>query len=247
MDSADTTSILLLILIALAALLYSSVGHGGASGYLAVMALLGVAPAIMKPAALVMNIFVAGWVAWRLYRAGYFNARLFWPFAFGSIPFAFVGGLLTLPANFYRYVVGAALIVAAIRLLIEARDQPARSAPPPMLAVSVGAVLGFVSGLTGVGGGIFLSPLLLFLRWADMRHTAALSATFILLNSISGLAGHLAGGADIPSGLPWMVFAALAGGVVGAELAARRLAPVKLRRLLGVVLGIAAMKMFLTG
>lgn len=247
MDSADTTSILLLILIALAALLYSSVGHGGASGYLAVMALLGVAPAIMKPAALVMNIFVAGWVAWRLYRAGYFNARLFWPFAFGSIPLAFIGGLLTLPGNFYRYVVGAALIVAAIRLFIEARDQPARSAPPPMLAVTVGAVLGFVSGLTGVGGGIFLSPLLLFLRWADMRHTAALSATFILLNSIAGLAGHLAAGAGAPSGLPWMVFAALAGGMIGAELAVRRLAPIKLRRLLGVVLGIAAVKMFLTG
>ena len=245
MDSADTTSILLLILIALAALLYSSVGHGGASGYLAAMALLGVAPAVMKPAALVLNIFVAGWVAWRLYRAGYFNARLFWPFALGSIPLAFVGGLLILPGNFYRYVVGAALVLAAMRLLVEARDQPARSVPPPMLAVAVGAVLGFVSGLTGVGGGIFLSPLLLFLRWADMRHTAALSATFILLNSISGLAGHVAAGADVPSGLPWMVLAALAGGTVGAELAVRRLAPVRLRQLLGVVLIVAAAKMFL--
>ena len=245
MDSADTTSILLLILIALAALLYSSVGHGGASGYLAAMALLGVAPAVMKPAALVLNIFVAGWVAWRLYRAGYFNARVFWPFVLGSIPLAFVGGLLILPGNFYRYVVGAALVLAALRLLVEARDQPARSVPPPMLAIAVGAVLGFVSGLTGVGGGIFLSPLLLFLRWADMRHTAALSATFILLNSISGLAGHVAAGAGVPSGLPWMVFAALAGGVVGAELAVRRLAPVRLRQLLGVVLIIAAAKMFL--
>lgn len=246
MDSADTTSILLLTLIALAALLYSSVGHGGASGYLAVMALLGVAPAVMKPAALVMNIFVAGWVAWRLYRAGYFNARLFWPFALGSVPFAFVGGLLTLPGNFYRYLVGAALLLAALRLLVETRDQPARSAPPFMLAVTVGAVLGFISGLTGVGGGIFLSPLLLFLRWADMRHTAALSAAFILLNSISGLAGHLATGAGVPSGLSWMVLAALAGGMIGAELAVRRLAPIKLRRLLGVVLVIAAVKMLLT-
>ena len=245
MDSADTTSILLLILIALAALLYSSVGHGGASGYLAAMALLGVAPAVMKPAALVLNIFVAGWVAWRLYRAGYFNARVFWPFALGSIPLAFVGGLLILPGNFYRYVVGAALVLAALRLLVEARDQPARSVPPPMLAVAVGAVLGFVSGLTGVGGGIFLSPLLLFLRWADMRHTAALSAVFILLNSLAGLAGHLAAGAGVPAGLPWMVLAALAGGAVGAELAVRRLAPVRLRQLLGVVLIIAAAKMFL--
>lgn len=247
MDSADTTSFLLLILIALAALLYSSVGHGGASGYLAVMALLGVAPATMKPAALVMNIFVAGLVAWRLYRAGYFNARLFWPFALGSIPFAFVGGLLTLPANFYRYLVGVALLLAALRLLVETRDQQPQSVPSLAPAVGIGAGLGFVSGLTGVGGGIFLSPLLLFLRWADMRHTAALSAAFILLNSIAGLAGHLAAGAGIPSGLPWMVLAALAGGMIGAELAVRRLAPIKLRRLLGVVLVIAAVKMFLTG
>lgn len=247
MDSSDTTSFPLLILIALAALLYSSVGHGGASGYLAVMALLGATPATMKPAALVMNIFVAGLVAWRLYRAGYFNARLFWPFALGSIPFAFVGGLLTLPANFYRYLVGVALLLAALRLLVERRDQQPQSVPSLAPAVGIGAGLGFVSGLTGVGGGIFLSPLLLFLRWADMRHTAALSAAFILLNSISGLTGHLMTGGGVPSGLPWMVLAALAGGVIGAELAVRRLAPIKLRRLLGVVLVIAAVKMFLTG
>ncbi len=246
MDLSEPVSSLLLVLIALAALLYSSVGHGGASGYLAVMALLGVAPMVMKPAALVMNIFVAGLVAWRLYRAGYFNARLFWPFALGSIPLAFVGGLLTLPGHFYRYLVGAALVLAAVRLLVEARDLPARSAPPLPLAATIGAVLGFVSGLTGVGGGIFLSPLLLFLRWADMRHTAALSAAFILLNSLAGLAGHLAAGAGVPAGLSWMVLAALAGGAVGAELAVRRLAPVRLRQLLGVVLVVAAVKMFLT-
>jgi hypothetical protein len=245
-EPADTVSVLLLALIALAALLYSSVGHGGASGYLAVMALLGVAPAVMKPAALVMNIFVAGLVFLRLHRAGYFHVRLFWPFALGSIPLAFVGGLLTLPGNFYRYLVGAALILAALRLLVEARDQPARSPPPFALATVVGAALGFVSGLTGVGGGIFLSPLLLFLRWADMRHTAALSAAFILLNSLAGLAGHMAAGAGMPGGLPWMVLAALAGGALGSELAVRRLAPVKLRRLLGVVLMIASAKMFLT-
>src|SRR3989338_4862409 len=241
MDSADTTSILLLILIALAALLYSSVGHGGASGYLAAMALLGVAPAVMKPAALVLNIFVAGWVAWRLYRAGYFSARGFWPFALGSIPLAFVGGLLILPGNFYRYVGGAALVLA-----VEARDQPARSVPPPMLAVAVGAMLGFVSGLTGVGGGIFLSPLLLFLRWAGMRTTAAVSAAFILINSVAGRAGLFTAGVTLPHGLPWMMLAALSGAVVGSELAVRRLAPVRLRQLLGVVLVIAAVKMFIT-
>ena len=169
-------------------------------------------------------------MAWRLYRAGYFNARLFWPFALGSIPLAFVGGLLTLTGNLYHYVVGVALVLAAMRLLVEARDQPARSMPPPMLAVAVGAVLGFVSGLTGVGSGIFPSPLLLFLRWADMRHTAALSAVFILLNSLAGLAGHLAAGASVPAGLR-------VDGAGGARrqdggargFAVRRLAPVGLR------------------
>ena len=245
MDSADTTSVLLLILIALAALLYSSVGHGGRLGLSRGHGVAWRRAGGNEAGGAGAEHFVAGWVAWRLYRAGYFNARLFWPFALGSIPLAFVGGLLTLTGNLYHYVVGVALVLAAMRLLVEARDQPARSMPPPMLAVAVGAVLGFVSGLTGVGGGIFLSPLLLFLRWADMRHTAALSAVFILLNSLAGLAGHLAAGASVPAGLPWMVLAALAGGTVGAELAVRRLAPVRLRQLLGVVLIVAAAKMFL--
>jgi hypothetical protein len=236
----------LLAFIALAATLYSSVGHGGASGYLAAMALFGVSAALMKPAALAMNIVVAGLVFVRLWRAGFFNARLFWPFALGSIPLAFLGGAIQLHERAYQYLVAVALLVAAWRLLLASHEPPTREAPRLGVALPVGGGLGFVSGLTGVGGGIFLSPLLLFLRWANMRTTAAISAAFILVNSVAGLAGLITTGVSLPRGLPWMILAALGGAIVGSELAVRRLAPVRLRQLLGVVLVIAAVKMFIT-
>lgn len=247
MESLDSSLFpWLLAFIAVAAMLYSSVGHGGASGYLAAMALFGVSASLMKPAALAMNIVVAGLVFTRLWRAGFFNARLFWPFALGSIPLAFLGGAIQLHERAYQYLVGVALLVAAWRLLLASHEPPTREAPPMGVALPVGAGLGFVSGLTGVGGGIFLSPLLLFLRWANMRTTAAISAAFILVNSIAGLAGLLSAGVKLPGGLPWMMLAALGGAVMGSELAVRRLAPVRLRQLLGLVLVIAAVKMVVT-
>jgi uncharacterized membrane protein YfcA len=233
----------LLALIAFAALLYSSVGHGGASGYLAAMALFGLAPVFMKPAALAMNIAVAGLVFFRLWRAGYFDARLFWPFALGSIPLAFVGGVLTLPGGLYKILVAITLLVAATRLLWMSQEHAVRAAPNFGIALAIGAGLGLLSGLTGVGGGIFLSPLLLLLRWANMRTTAALSAAFILVNSIAALAGHATVAVAWPAQLPLLMLAALAGAMIGSELAVRRLAPVTLRRLLGVVLVIAGAKL----
>jgi uncharacterized membrane protein YfcA len=247
LEALDPTLFLwLLAAIAAAAALYSSVGHGGASGYLAAMALFGVSAALMKPSALVMNIVVAGLVFARLWRAGFFDAGLFWPFALGSVPTAFIGGAWQLHNRAYQYLVGATLLVAAWRLLLTNHEPPTRAAPRLAVALPVGAVLGFFSGLTGVGGGIFLSPLLLFLRWANMRTTAAVSAAFILINSVAGLAGLFSAGTILPRGLAWMTLAALGGAVVGSELAVRRLAPVRLRQLLGVVLVIAAIKMFLT-
>ncbi len=244
MESLSTPELAeLLAFIAFAATLYSSVGHGGASGYLAAMALFGVTPLVMKPAALAMNIVVAGLVFYRLWRAGHFDARLFWPFALGSIPLAFVGGALTLPGGAYKILVAMALLVAASRLLWKAQDHEASALPNIWIALAGGAGLGFLSGLTGVGGGIFLSPLLLLLRWANMRTTAAVSAAFILVNSIAGLAGHASVTVQWPTQLPLLMLAALAGAVIGSELAVRRLAPVTLRRVLGVVLVIAAAKM----
>lgn len=210
------------------------------------MALFGVSASLMKPAALAMNIVVAGLVFARLWRAGFFNARLFWPFALGSIPLAFLGGAIQLHERAYQYLVGAALLVAAWRLLHASHEPPTREAPHMRVALPVGAGLGFVSGLTGVGGGIFLSPLLLFLRWANMRTTATISAAFILVNSVAGLAGLVTTGVTLPRDLPWMMLAALGGAIAGSELAVRRLAPVRLRQLLGVVLVIAAVKMVVT-
>jgi uncharacterized membrane protein YfcA len=235
-----------LALIVLAAALYSSVGHGGASGYLAVMALAGLSPAFMKPAALGMNIVVAGYVFFRLWRAGHFDGRLFAPFAIASIPLAALGGAWTLHDYWYRGLVGAALLVAAARLFMETRDTEPRGRPNVVLAMAIGAVLGLLSGLTGVGGGIFLSPVLLFLGWTSMRQNAAMAAAFILVNSIAGLAGHLGAGKPWPADIPYFMIAALAGGLIGAELAVRRLAPVTLKKLLGVVLVIAGAKMFLS-
>lgn len=247
MDFLTTSEFAALVaLIALAAALYSAVGHGGASGYLAAMALLGVAPSVMKPAALVMNIAVAALVFVRLRSAGFFNARLFWSFAAGSIPLAFLGGTLTLPETHYKIFLGAALLIAAARLLWKTEDHAARTEPPLAVTMVCGAGLGFLSGLTGIGGGIFLSPLLLFLRWADMRTTAGVSAAFILVNSIAGLAGLVTTATVWSADLPWMVMAALVGAVAGSELAVRRAAPAALKRLLGVVLVIAAGKMIAT-
>ena len=247
MESLSTPELAaLLAFIALAAALYSSVGHGGASGYLAAMALFGVAPPVMKPAALAMNIVVAGLVFYRLWRAGHFDARLFWPFALGSIPLAFVGGALTLPGGAYKILVAVALLVAASRLLWKAPDHEASATPNVWIALAGGAGLGFLSGLTGVGGGIFLSPILLLLRWANMRTTAAVSAAFILVNSIAGLAGHASVTVQWPTQLPLLMLAALAGAAIGSELAVRRLAPVTLRRVLGVVLVIAGAKLLAT-
>ncbi|MEX2162721.1 MAG: sulfite exporter TauE/SafE family protein [Sulfuricaulis sp.] len=235
----------LLAFVGLTAVLYSSVGHGGASGYLAAMVLLGVAPTAMKPAALVMNIVVTLLVSVRLYRAGYFRWGVFWPFAISSVPMAFVGGGMRIADPIYMYVVGLALLTAAARLWIKCQG-PENPCPTKMwVAMPLGAVLGFVSGLTGVGGGIFLSPLLLFLRWTTVRTTAAVSAAFILVNSISGLVGF-AGNAPVWSmKLPLLAGAALTGAWVGSEFAARRLAPSSLNRVLGIVLGIAGCKMFL--
>lgn len=245
MDNLDSPQTLLLFaLIFIAAVLYASVGHGGASGYLAAMALFGVAPAAMKPLALSMNIMVTGWGFARLYRAGYFKFSLFWPFALGSIPAAYLGGAWKLTDTTYRTIVGIALLLAALRMFAEYKDDIVKRTPPFAAALLLGAGIGLLSGLTGVGGGIFLSPIVLMLHWTTMRESAALAAAFILVNSIAGLVGY-AGSAHAvwPASLWIFVLVAFAGGLLGSELAVRWLAPGILKRLLGVVLIIAAGKM----
>lgn len=236
---------LLTFLIFIAALLYSSVGHGGASGYLAAMALFGVAPDVMKPTALVLNLIVASIGTFRFYRAGYFSWQLFWPFAVCSIPCAFLGGAVKLPVDYYKVLIGLVLLFAAWRLALKPTASATTSTRPIALplAFALGAGLGLLSGLTGVGGGIFLSPLLLLMNWAGVRQTAAISAAFILVNSAAGLLGHLSSVKALPGDIAWWAPAALLGGLAGSELGSRRLPPIAIRRLLAAVLLVAGIKM----
>lgn len=229
------------------AVVYASVGHGGASGYLAAMALAGFVPAaVMKPTALSLNILVAGLATAQFARVGGFPWRLLWPLVVTSIPCAFIGGALELDPTLYKRGLGVVLLVAAVRLMIRARNgqRPPRSCPWP-LGLGLGAAIGFVSGLIGVGGGIFLSPLLLLAGWADAKRTAIVSAAFILANSISGLLGHLVVVQQLPAAVPVWGIAVAVGGFVGSALGSRRFGTLVFRRALAVVLIIAAAKMFL--
>ncbi len=240
---------LLALLVFAAAALYSMVGHGGASAYLAAMALFGLAPEVMKPAALVLNILVSAIATVQFARAGRFSWRTFWPFALAAVPMAFVGGAVMLPDVLYRRVVGAVLVYAALRLWQRAgaKSDGTMRPVPKAAALPIGAGMGFLSGLTGVGGGIFLSPVLVLARWADVRTTAAVSAAFILVNSVAGLLGRASSVRALPPGLPVLAVAAVAGGLIGTTVGSRRLPPPTLRRLLAVVLAVAAWKLFATG
>lgn len=235
------------VLMLLAAVLYASVGHAGASGYLAAMALFGLAPEVMKPTALLLNVLVASIASVKFLRAGCFSSRLFFPLAATAIPLAYVGGLLTLPAAYYKPLVGAVLLYAAWRFLARPVQDRADLAPPRWpVALAAGAGLGLLSGLTGVGGGIFLSPLALFLGWGKVREVAGVAALFILVNSLAGLAGHVtAKGLALPPAFPLWAGAVVIGGWIGAELGSRRLAPPLLQKLLAVVLAVAGGKMVL--
>jgi uncharacterized protein len=245
---ADAAGALLAALIFVAAMLYASVGHAGASGYLAAMALFGVAPAVMKPTALALNILVAVIATLKFYRVGAFSWRIFLPLAAGSIPLAWLGGTLTLPGHVYKPLVGVVLIYAAWASLRRASAPPGGLVGTPSLPVLFlcGAALGFLSGLTGVGGGIFLSPLLLFLRWAEVRTISGIAAAFILVNSIAGLLGVMRVAPALPEALPLWALAAVTGGFIGAELGSRRLGNAGIQRALALVLVIAGAKMILT-
>ncbi len=232
----------------LAALLFSTVGHGGASGYLAVMALAGLVPAEMRATALALNILVAGLGVLRFARVGALSWRLLLPFALASVPCAAWGGWVDADPHLWRLILALALLFASWRLWIHQERGDGLASSPPVLALALplGGILGFVSGLIGIGGGIFLSPLLLLLRWGETRVVAGVSAGFILLNSISGLAATLAHGATLPSDFPGYAAAALLGGWLGSSLGSRRIPPRGLRLLLAGVLLLAATKLALT-
>ncbi|HWO58133.1 MAG TPA: sulfite exporter TauE/SafE family protein [bacterium] len=234
---------LLASLILLAAVLYSSVGHAGASGYIAAMVLFGVATPMIKPTALVLNILVACVGTWRFASAGQVPWKLLGSLCIGSIPAAFLGGWIALPPRIYEPMLAACLVLAALRLIFAEGDTAPRAHPPLWGFIALGALLGFVSGLTGIGGGIFLSPILILTGWENPRRTAATSAPFILVNSISGLLGHASSMQHIPAQAALLAIVALCGGLFGSWLAVKKLRFPALRRILALVMLVAASKL----
>ena len=246
MDLAMTVELALLF--ALGAALYSSVGHGGASAYIAAMALFSVAPETMKPTALALNLLVAGFGTWRYWRRGLTNWKLVLAFAFTATPAAYIGGGIHLPAIYYKPLVGILLWAAALRLLWQPRmlAERAMHAPPYWITLPSGAVLGLLAGLTGTGGGIFLSPLIILNAWEEPRHTSGVVAAFILLNSVAGLAGNAASVGHLPRELPIFLGAVFAGALIGTWLGVERLPRPWLLRTLGAVLSVAGAKLLFT-
>jgi len=243
MPVSETIAIAFLFFIGAA--LYASVGHGGASSYLAVMGLFSFAPEVMKPTALALNILVAAVATVKFYRAGLFKWGLFWPFAIASIPAAYLGGATLLPTRWYKVLVGIVLLYAAVWMFRSSLKPVAREPKPPLLwaAIISGAAIGFLSGLTGVGGGIFLSPLLLYMGWSETRAASAISAPFILVNSISGLLGHFSSVAQLPANVPVWGAAVFIGGWIGASYGSKRAPTPVLRQLLSLVLIVAGAKL----
>jgi uncharacterized membrane protein YfcA len=242
---------ILAALFLVAAALYASVGHAGASAYLAAMALLGVAPEVARPTALALNICVASFVTLRFWRAGLVQPRALLPFVIASIPLAFIGGAIHIPASLYKPLLGAVLLVAAAGFVRSARRVADDDAPPPRIpvvpAIVVGGAIGLLSGLTGTGGGIFLSPLLIVAGWTTTRQASGMASGFILVNSIAGLTGNISAVGGVPADLPLWIAAVLIGAVIGAEIGSRRASPPQLRLALGVVLALAGLKLIFLG
>ena len=240
-----STIIWMAMLMAVAAALYSSVGHGGASAYLAIMALFSVAPETMRPTALALNLLVAGFGAYRYWSRGLSNWKLVLAFAATATPAAFIGGGIAIPAIYYRPLVGVVLWLAAIRMLWQPGELARREvrAPRMWITLPAGAALGLLAGLTGTGGGIFLSPLIILLAWEEPRRTSGVVAAFIFLNSIAGLAGNVAAVGRLPSELPVLLAAVGSGALLGTWLGIDRLPRPWLLRALGAVLFIAGAKL----
>ncbi len=243
-----TSLAILLLLLAIIAFLYSSVGHGGASGYLAVMAIAGVAPLMMKPSALVMNLAVSAFSFIGFYRAGHFKFKLFLPFAIGSIPLAYVGGAMTLTDDIYKKILAVTILFSIARMLYQFKGNSQQTREiNPVFGILTGGMIGILSGMIGIGGGIILSPVMLLMRWGTIKETAAVSALFIFVNSLSGLYGQMQnGGIHLTENLQYAVAATIIGGLFGSYYGSQRFNVPTLRFLLTIGLSIACLKLLLT-
>ncbi|MCB1553182.1 MAG: sulfite exporter TauE/SafE family protein [Xanthomonadales bacterium] len=233
------------VLIFLVAMLYASVGHAGASGYIAVMSLLSLSPEFIRPTALTLNILVASLGTWQFARAGHFSWRTFWPFAALAPLTAFVGGYLALPAQVFKVIIGGVLLFSAWQLLVRIHVEQAARLPRVPVALATGAALGLLSGLTGTGGGIFLTPLLLLMGWATPKTAAAVSALFILMNSTTGLIGNVVSTGRFPDFALPLLLAAGVGGLAGAHFGSHRASSRAIKALLAAVLVVAGIKLLL--
>ena len=241
--------LLIAVAVFVMAILFSTVGHGGGSGYLAVLALATIAPEQMRPTALLLNIIVASVATWKFYATGPFRKQLFIPLILSSVPAAFIGGGIEMPGIVYRPIVGIILLYAALRLFVPISGKEQTKQPNTFGVVLAGLCIGLLSGVIGIGGGIFLSPLILLLGWTTAKQTAILSGPFILINSIAGLGGIavVQGGLPVdPNFVVQLGIAVLIGGFVGASIGSKKLGHQGLRATLGLVLLVASVKMFLT-
>jgi hypothetical protein len=238
---------LLLILLLLVAFLYASVGHGGASGYLALMSLFAFPVTFMKPTALVLNILVSAISFYFYYRGKKFEWKLFYPFAITSVPFSFIGGIITIETHIYKIILATVLLFAVARLMGFFGKQKEEIKPVDIpVALYIGALIGLLSGMIGIGGGIILTPVILFMGWADIKKSAAVSALFIFVNSVSGLFGFLSKGGTLPASSVSLIGVALIGGILGGYFGSKKMNTIMLRNILAVVLLIAIFKLYTT-
>ncbi|WP_316758287.1 sulfite exporter TauE/SafE family protein [Pedobacter aquatilis] len=239
--------ILFYCLLFIVAFLYASVGHGGASGYLALMAIFAISPAIMKPTALLLNLFVSSTSFIQFYRGGHFKWKTFWPFALASVPLSFVGGTMAIESSIYKKILGVLLLIPVVRFFFFSNTDPKDFKPTNIpLSLFVGGVIGLLSGMIGIGGGIILSPVLLMLKWTDQKQTAAISAAFIFVNSVAGLGGQLVKGFEFNSHMLAYVGVAFIGGICGAYFGALKFPQTVLKNVLAGVLALAAYKLLFT-
>lgn len=249
MMNIDATMLAMTALLFLGAVLYTSVGHAGSSIYVAIMAFIGLEAATIKPTALVLNILVSSFTSYRFIKAKLVDFTLLVPLLIGAIPMAFIGGSIDLPTSLYKSIIGVLLLISGVTFLLRGSSAQVReiSSPPIALAVAVGAAVGFTAGITGTGGGIFLSPIALLLSWSAIKKISGTAAVFILCNSISGLLGHISSVSEVPAEVLIYAIAVLAGAVIGTQFGIAKLTNQGVKRALGIVLLIAGLKLALGG